>query len=48
LGRDLQNPPSVVFTGYPGDKVVSITDQEGLSRQPWVDLLLEPFVQHIV
>jgi hypothetical protein len=38
----------VVFSGYPDHKVVRITDHEGFSLQARANVLLEPFVEHIV
>ena len=48
LGQDLHDPPGVVFSGYPDHKVVRIAYHEGFSFQARANLLLEPFIQHVV
>ena len=48
LGENRQDPTSVFLMGESHDEVVRIANQERLPPQTWPDLLLEPFVQHVV
>ena len=48
LGQDLHDPPGVVFSGHPDHEVVRIANQERFAFQARANLLLEPFVQHVV
>ena len=48
LGQYVHHLPGVFFTGEPHDEVVREADQEGLPLEAWLDVPLEPFVQHVV
>lgn len=48
LGENRQDATGVRLMGESHDKVVRVADQERLPLQARLDLVLEPFVQHLV